>query len=119
MDRADFLKLSAVAAVAPVGLMESPRLDEMAFVRDCVSAPWRGMKIGPDNRGPGILKLYLNGVLQARERRNDVKCPHCNGQFHHVYRWPAEQPYADGRWFCLCGYTEFPDGDRESWEKGL
>lgn len=72
------------------------------------------------------------GTVETRERTNDEPCPLCGrGRKLHarVYRYlkPTEAHLAmgtatedtpDPRWFCYCGYTEVPDGDRaDEWRQ--
>ena len=113
--RETFLK--QIAMVLPVSMVpasdEKLPFNDPELIVDClVKPPLVGIGIGRDNRGPGLLRCYIDGILDMRRRQNPEPCPACNGTYRHTYRW-IESEWTDDHWSCLCGYAEVPDGPQD------
>ena len=127
MKRGAFLGLLVAALAMPRAALGWRRKVALPFndpelVRDCLGAAFHGTAIGPTNRGPAMLRLYMDGFCEIRRRANAEPCPHCAGGNRHVYRWLEVKGVAglppDNRSYCLCGYAEYPEGgDWAAWRE--
>jgi hypothetical protein len=75
-----------------------------------------------------VRAAVYRGDMETRSRSNPEQCPGCDGRFKDVYRWLIVTVVArlndydgpDPRWFCLCGFVEWPaaDSSPDVWREG-